>query len=150
MWYKLCWSIVSMDLSEQPNGKLKIMVVNDEEDTLRLYSDYFSKRGHQVLKTYLTADNVMDDIERETPNMYVIDHKLPGTKNGLDLAAEILLKYPLAPILFVTANQYLEYELSKYRIFDGKKIKVLLKPARLQQIENYMLDLIRERPYPLA
>ena len=150
MWYKLCWSIVSMDLSEQPNGKLKIMVVNDEEDTLRLYSDYFSKRGHQVLKTYLTADNVMDDIERETPNMYVIDHKLPGTKNGLDLAAEILLKYPLAPILFVTANQYLDSELSKHRIFDGKKIKVLLKPARLQQIENYMLDLIREKPYPLA
>jgi len=139
-----------MDVPEQPNGKLKIMVVNDEEDILMLYSDYFSKRGHQVLKTYLTADNVMDDIERETPNMYVIDHKLPGTKNGLDLAAEILLKYPLAPILFVTANQYLEYELSKYRIFDGKKIKVLLKPARLQQIENYMLDLIREKPYPLA
>ena len=139
-----------MDVPEQPNGKLKIMVVNDEEDILMLYSDYFSKRGHQVLKTYLTADNVMDDIERETPNMYVIDHKLPGTKNGLDLAAEILLKYPLAPILFVTANQYLESELSKHRIFDGKKIKVLLKPARLQQIENYMLDLIREKPYPLA
>lgn len=139
-----------MDISEQPNGKLKIMVVNDEEDILRLYSDYFSKRGHQVLKTYLTADNLMNDIERETPNMYVIDHKLPGTKNGLDLAAEILLKYPLAPILFVTANEYLESELSKNRIFDGKKIKVLLKPARLEQIENYMLDLIRERPYPLA
>ena len=139
-----------MNPSEQPNGKLKIMVVNDEEDILMLYSDYFSKRGHQVLKTYLAADNVMDDIERETPNMYVIDHKLPGTKNGLDLAAEILLKYPLAPILFVTANQYLESELSKHRIFDGKKIKVLLKPARLQQIENYMLDLIREKPYPLA
>jgi DNA-binding response OmpR family regulator len=136
-----------MDLSEQPNGKLKIMVVNDEEDILRLYSDYFSKRGHQVLKTYLTADNVMDDIERETPNMYVIDHKLPGTKNGLDLAAEILLKYPLAPILFVTANQYLESELLKHRIFDGKKIKVLLKPARLQQIENYILDLTREKSY---
>jgi DNA-binding LytR/AlgR family response regulator len=82
--------------------------------------------------------------------MYVIDHKLPGTKNGLDLAAEILLKYPLAPILFVTANQYLESELLKHRIFDGKKIKVLLKPARLQQIENYMLDLIRDKPYPLA
>jgi DNA-binding response OmpR family regulator len=136
-----------MDLSEQPNGKLKIMVVNDEEDILRLYSDYFSKRGHQVLKTYLIADNLMDDIERETPNMYVIDHKLPGTKNGLDLAAEILLKYPLAPILFVTANQYLESELLKHRIFDGKKIKVLLKPARLQQIENYILDLTREKSY---
>jgi DNA-binding NtrC family response regulator len=135
-----------MDLSLN-NEKLKIMVINDEADILRLYSDYFSNRGHQVLKTYLTAENVMDDIERERPNMYVIDHKLPGTKDGIDLATEILAKYPSSPILFVTANEYLESELSKYRIFDGKKLKVLLKPARLQQIENDMLDLVREKPY---
>ena len=137
-----------MDLSKLNNEELKIMVVNDEEDILRLYSDYFSNRGRQVLKTYLTAENVMDDIERESPNIYVIDDKLPGTKNGLDLAAEILAKYPSAPILFVTANEYLESELSKHRIFDGKKLKVLVKPARLQQIENDMLDLVREKPYP--
>ena len=137
-----------MDLSKLNNEELKIMVVNDEEDILKLYSDYFSNRGHQVLKTYLTAENVMDDIERESPNIYVIDDKLPGPKNGLDLAAEILAKYPSAPILFVTANEYLESELSKHRIFDGKKLKVLVKPARLQQIENDMLDLVREKPYP--
>jgi DNA-binding response OmpR family regulator len=123
-----------MDLSLN-NEKLKIMVVNDEVDMLRLYSDYFSNRGHQVLKTYLTSENVMDDIERERPNMYVIDLKLPGTKDGIDLATEILAKYPSSPIHFVTANEYLESELSKHRIFDGKKLKVLLKPARLQQIE---------------
>ena len=137
-----------MNLSEQPNGKLKIMAVNDEEDILRLYSDYFTNRGHQVLKTYLNAENLMDEIEIENPNMYLIDHKLPGTKDGIDLAAEILDKYPLAPILFVTANENLEFELSKHRIFDGKKIHVLLKPAKLHVIENYMLDLIREKPYP--
>lgn len=139
-----------MDLSEQPNGKLKIMVVNDEEDILRLYSDYFTNRGHQVLKTYLTAENVMDDIERETPNMYVIDHKLPRSKDGIDLATEILEKYPLAPILFVTANEDFESELSKHPIFDGKKLKVLLKPAKLQQIEDDMLELTRPKPYPKA
>lgn len=137
-----------MDPSILHNEKLKIMVVNDEADILRLYSDYFSKRGHQVLKTYLTAENVMNDIERERPNMYVIDHKLPGSKDGIDLAIEILTKYPSSPILFVTANEYLDSELSKHRIFDGKKIKTLLKPARLQQIENDMLDLVAEEPYP--
>lgn len=57
--------------------------------------------------------------------MYLIDHKLPGTQYGLDLAAEILGKYPSAPILFVTANEYLESELSKHRIFDGKKNKCI-------------------------
>jgi hypothetical protein len=31
------------------------MVINDEADILMLYSDYFSNRGHQVLKAYLTA-----------------------------------------------------------------------------------------------
>jgi DNA-binding NarL/FixJ family response regulator len=114
-----------MDLSLN-NEKLKIMVLNDEADT----------------------ENVMDDIERERPNVYVIDHKLPGTKDGIDLATEILAKYPSSSILFVTANEYLESELSKHRIFDGKKLKVLLKSAGLQQIENDMLDLVREKPYP--
>lgn len=88
----------------------------------------------------------MDDIERERPNMYVIDHKLHGTKDGIALATEILAKYPISPILFVTANEYLESELSNHRIFDGKKLKVLLKPARLQQIENDMLDLLERSP----
>jgi DNA-binding NtrC family response regulator len=74
-----------MDLSLN-NEKLKIMVVNDEADVLRLYSDYFSNRGHQVLKTYLSAESVMDDIEKERPNMYVIDHKLLGSKDRIDLA----------------------------------------------------------------
>ena len=104
-------------------------------------------RCHQVLKAYLTAENVMDDVERERPNMYVIDHKFPGTKDGIDLATEILAKYSSSPIFFVTANEYLDSELSKHRIFDGKKLKVLLKLARLQQIENDMLDLVREKPY---
>jgi DNA-binding response OmpR family regulator len=131
-----------MTTSQPGNETLKIMVVNDEEDILNLYTDFFSRRGHQVLKTYLSAENVMNDVKRETPNIYLIDHKLPGTKDGLDLAAEILEKYPSAPILFVTANEYLESELSKHRIFEGKKLKVLLKPVKLHAIERHMLDLI--------
>ena len=80
--------------------------------------------------------------------MYVIDHKLLDSKDGIDSAIEILTKYPSSPILFVTANEYLDSELSKHSIFDGKKIRILLKPARLQQIENDMLDLVGEKPYP--
>jgi DNA-binding response OmpR family regulator len=139
-----------MGLSEQNIEKLKIMVVNDDEDTLRLYKDYFSKRGYHVLKAYLAAENVMRDVERESPDIYLIDHRLPGTKDGIDLAAEILDEYPSAPILFVTANEQLKLQLTIHRIFDGKKIKVLVKPVKLHEIENYVLDLIRERPYPLA
>ena len=113
----------TVTLNGPDNERLKIMVVTDEEDILRLYTEYFSRRGHQVLKTYLTAENVMNDVERETPNICLTDHRLPGTKDGLDLAAEILDKYPSAPIVFVTANEYLQSELSKYRVFEGKKLK---------------------------
>ncbi|MGV8107444.1 MAG: response regulator [Nitrososphaerota archaeon] len=135
-----------MSLKEPNNGRLKVMVVNDEEDILRLYSDYLSRKGHQVLKTYLTADDVMEDVERERPNIYLIDHRLHGTKDGIDLAVEILDKYPLSPILFITANEFLESELSKHRIFDGKKLKVLVKPVRLHEIEEHMLDLVKNEP----
>jgi DNA-binding LytR/AlgR family response regulator len=66
----------------------------------------------------------MRHVERESPDIYLIDHRLPGTKDGIDLAAEILDEYPSAPILFVTANEQLKLQLTIHRIFDGKKIKV--------------------------
>jgi DNA-binding NtrC family response regulator len=138
-----------VNLKKPSYEKLRIMVVNDDEDILRLYNDYLSGRGHQVLKTYLAAENVMDDVERENPNIYLIDPRMHAAKEGLDLAAEILEKYPAAAIVFVTTNDDLGSELSKHPIFEGKRLKVLMKPARLDDIEMNMLDLVREEPsYP--
>lgn len=120
------------------------MILEDEEDILTLYNDYLSSKGHQVINKYKSANNILKDIEKGTPDVYLIDYRLPGNKNGIEIAIEILNKYPSANILFITAYELLDRQVSDNRIFDGKNIQVLLKPMKLHEIENSMVNLVNK------
>ena len=49
------------------------------------------------------ANNILKEIEKVIPDVYIIDYRLPGNKNGIEVAIEILNNFPLANILFITA-----------------------------------------------
>ncbi|HXV87526.1 MAG TPA: response regulator [Nitrososphaeraceae archaeon] len=123
-----------------------IMLLDDDEDILKLYSDYLSSMGHRVLKTYVNADTILEDIDIEPPDVYIIDYRLPGNMNGIEVAIEILKKFPLACIIFITASEMLEKELSKHDIFCDKKMDVLIKPIKLNRIQNSLLNHLQETP----
>jgi DNA-binding response OmpR family regulator len=122
--------------------KLKIMIIEDEEDILILYKDFLSGKEHDVTTMYLNGDVNIEEIDKARSDLYLIDYRLPGNKNGIDIATQILDKFPLAPILFITAHENLHKEISKNPIFDGKTIEVLLKPAKLDKIENSIVALM--------
>jgi response regulator RpfG family c-di-GMP phosphodiesterase len=63
--------------------RLTIMILDDEEDILALYSDYLSNKGHRVLKTYVNADTILYDIDIEPADVYIIDYRLPVNKNWI-------------------------------------------------------------------
>ena len=117
-----------------------IIILEDEVDILALYSDYVSRNGHGVLGTYLNADTIFQDIDIEPPDVYIIGYRLPGHKNGIDIAIEILNRFPSASILFITAFELLHTEISKNPIFYGKNTQVLVKPVKLDKIEKSMLE----------
>jgi two-component system cell cycle response regulator CpdR len=121
-----------------------IMILDDEEDILTLYSDYLSNIGHRILSTYVNADSILQDIGIEPPDIYIIDYRLPGNINGVEVAIEILKKFPLACIIFITAFEMLQRELSKHDIFRGKKIDVLIKPIKLNCIQDSLLHLLNK------
>ena len=131
-------------MEETTKDRLKIMIIEDEEDILILYNDYLSSKGHQVINRYLNADSIMSDIEKDTPDIYLIDYRLLGNKNGIDAAIEILNKFPSSPIVFITAFELLDREISKHPIFYDKNIDVLLKPVKLNEIENSILNLLNK------
>jgi DNA-binding NtrC family response regulator len=118
------------------------MILDDEEDILMLYSDYLSKMGHRILSAHVNADSILQDIEIEPPDIYIIDYRLPGNLNGVEVATEILKKFPLSCIIFITAYEMLEKELSRHEIFCDKKIDVLIKPIKLNRIQTSLLDLL--------
>ena len=118
------------------------MILEDEEDILKLYNDYLSSKGHKILRTYLNAETILQDIDIEDPEVYIIDYILPGPINGIQVAMEILKKFPSACIMFITAFELLGIEISKHDIFNNKNIEVLLKPLRLDRIQNCLLNLL--------
>ena len=132
-------------MRESTKKRLKIMILEDEEDILTLYNDYLSSKGHQVVNKYKSANNILKDIEKDTPDVYLIDYRLPGNKNGIEIASEILNKFPSANILFITAYELLDRQISNNPIFDDKNIQVLLKPMKLHEIENCMLNLVNKK-----
>ncbi len=125
-----------------------IMILDDEEDILNLYSDYLSSRGHRVLKTYVNADTILDDIDIEFPDLYIIDYRLLGNMNGIEVAMEILKKFPSACIVFITGVELLDQEIVKNDIFTDKNMDVLLKPVKLYQIQDSLLTLLNKTQSP--
>jgi len=122
--------------------KLTIMILDDEEDILVLYGDYLTKQGHRVLNTYVNGETILEDIDIERPDIYIIDYLLPGNKKGIEVASEILKKFPSSCIMFITGFELLNEEISKYDIFYGKNIDILIKPVRLRLLEDSLLNLL--------
>lgn len=117
------------------------MILDDEEDILTLYSDYLSRKGHRVIRTYVNSETILDDIDIERPDAYIIDYRLPGNRNGIEVASEILKKFLSSCIMFITAFEFLDLEISKHDIFCDKNIKILIKPVKLRQIEDSLCNL---------
>lgn len=125
-----------------------IIILDDEEDILNLYSDYLSSKGHRVLKIYVNANTILDDIDIEFPDLYIIDYRLLGNMNGIEVAIEILKKFPSACIVFITGVELLDQEIVKHDIFTDKNIDVLLKPVKLGQIQDSLLTLLDKTQSP--
>ena len=129
---------------EKKSEKLKIMIVQGDEDNLSLYSDYLSRRGYHVIARYTKGDDILTDIEKEPPDVFVLNSRLPGNKSGTEVATEILDVYPSAPILFITADYGQPVEVKKHPKLHDKKVEVLVKPVKLEQIEDTILNLVNK------
>lgn len=64
--------------------------------------------------------------------------------NGIEVAIEILNKFPSACIIFITAFELVEKEISKRDFFQDKNIDVLIKPVKLNQIQNSIINLVNK------
>jgi len=131
-------------MGKRSKKSLKIMIVEDDEDILTLYSDYLSRKGYQVIARYTKGNNIKSDLERYLPDLYLINSKLPGNKTGTEVATEILDVYPSAPILFITADYRQPEEIEKNPIFRDKKVDVLIKPVKLDEIEHSIINLVNK------
>jgi DNA-binding NtrC family response regulator len=132
-------------MTKRERKQLNIMIIEDEQDILLLYKDYLLSRGHKIVATSTTANEILSDYDRIQPDVAIIDYKLPNNKNGIDAAIQILDKYPSAAILIVTAYETVKKEIAKRSLFDNKLVEVLIKPLRLAQLETSIVDIVNKK-----
>ncbi|HSA74338.1 MAG TPA: response regulator [Nitrososphaeraceae archaeon] len=132
-------------MAKKEKKRLSIMIIEDEQDILLLYKDYLLSRGHNVVATSTTANEILSDYDRIRPDVAIIDYKLPNDKNGLDAALQILNNYPSAAILIVTAYETVTKEIAKMPFLDNKRVEVLIKPLRLAQLENSLVSIANRK-----
>ena len=70
-----------------------------------------------MVPTFLNGEDIIKEINRVTYEIYLINYRLPTNNNGIDVAIEILIKFPSARILFITGYEHLQNEISKNPIF---------------------------------
>ena len=124
--------------------KKKVMIIEDEIDILLLYKDYLNNKGFSVQATSTTANEALNDYENFFPNMIILDYNLPGKLSGLEAARQILKQYPRAPIIIVTAYETARCELTNDEFFTNKNIILLLKPIKLQVLEDTIRSLLNQ------
>lgn len=125
-----------------------MLIIEDEQDLLTLFRDYLSAQGHEVVSCYLNANNILRDFEKNKPDICLIDYALPGDKNGIDAAIEIVSKYPSMPILFITGHESKRDDLLKHPMLQDKNLEILVKPVKLLQLEFAVLDIVNKKRTP--
>jgi DNA-binding response OmpR family regulator len=107
----------------------RVLVVDDEELILKMYSEFFSKAGYKV-KTAESAEKALDILTKEQYWVMFLDLNLPGM-SGVELCRQIRKDWPMAIAYAVTGYASL-FELSDSR--EAGFEDYFTKPASLSEL----------------
>ena len=143
---------------------IEIVVIEDEEDILELIEYHLSKEAYSVTG-FLSAQNVEQFLEEETPSLMIVDRNLPGMEGSQFIAYLREQGYDI-PVIFLTAKAK-ESELEEgfeaggddymTKPFSPKeltlRVKALLKRSGVQQKQQRVkyklltIDLVQKDLY---
>lgn len=125
---------------------LKILVSEDEKSTSETYSMFLQSEGHDVVVTSDGQECIevyRKEIGKYFPHRFdivLLDYKIP-TKNGGDVAREILTMNPNQKILVATA--YLTEAVNQSGLkFDEKNLRIIFKPFPLEQMMQAINEMV--------
>ena len=81
--------------------KVKILTIDDEPDFVALLKNYFSIRGYEVFTALRGVDGI-NIVEKEKPDVIIVDLKLPGL-DGDQILNEVNKIHPTAKTIMITA-----------------------------------------------
>lgn len=86
----------------QPIHKLRIMIVDDEEDVREMIGALISRLGHEPLLIDKARD-ALSQIARGTADLLLLDINMPGA-SGLDMLKVLRRRRMMIPTIIVSAH----------------------------------------------
>lgn len=109
---------------------MRVLLVDDEALALdRLRTFFGDIEGVEVVGQARDGDEALQQIQRLTPDLVILDIQMPG-RNGLRAAADIEVE-PRPEIVFVTAHEHYAPD-----AFDVDAADYLLKPVRFDRLRQ--------------
>lgn len=91
-----------MSDQNQPTERVRLLVVDDDADMLRLLSMRLTAAGYAVTSVG-SAEAALAHMEIERPQVVLSDVRLPG-RDGLELFDLIRQRHPALPVILITAH----------------------------------------------
>ncbi|MGE4552391.1 MAG: response regulator [Desulfovibrionaceae bacterium] len=88
----------------------KILVVDDEKHIRMLYQEELEADGHAVVVSD-GSDDILALLEREKPDLVILDIKLGVDRSGLDILQDIRTRDTDLPVILSTAYDSFQHDL---------------------------------------
>ena len=114
---------------------MKPVWIIDDDKSIRWVIEKALSREGIIFKSFTTAQEAMDALDEEAPQVVISDIRMPGA-SGLDFMQRLKTKLPATPIIIMTAYSDLE---SAVAAFQGGAFEYLPKPFDV----DHAVELIR-------
>jgi DNA-binding NarL/FixJ family response regulator len=134
---------VSFDPSSVPRPPLRVAIVEDSVLLREGLRRILTGAGLEVLAAYGTADDLLSRLRVETPDLVLLDIRLPPTHTdeGMHAALQIRREYPAVAVLVL--SQYVELGLALQLLSEsGEGVGYLLKD-RIGNVAEFLDDVRR-------
>jgi len=91
-------------------GAKKVLVVDDEKHIRMLYQEELSVEGYEVAISDGEED-ILQVLDREKPDVVILDIKLGQNRSGLDLLQQIRSSEKDVPVILCTAYDSFQHDL---------------------------------------
>jgi two-component system, response regulator PdtaR len=109
---------------------MNIMIVEDESVTAMLMSKFLKLKGHNISGLAATGEEAMELVDKEVPDIILMDIQLADKMNGIDTITEIRKKHEI-PVIFLTGFPEENIKLQANKL---KPIAFFTKPVMLNKL----------------
>ena len=118
-------------MNDKLDNKIKVFVVDDEEDTREYIKSHFQRRGY-LMFTAGSAEEALPIIKEENPDIMLLDVNLPKM-DGVELLKLVRQFNPTIKVILVSGSEMDSVDDSKLKGLNV--LEVMRKPVSFEALE---------------